>query len=326
MDGDVPPSTSPLRLLAVPIADRNTASSRLRLHDLVTHLPDRFQPTIVRPRDDADLRRHDPSGFDVVYIQKEARPEVVDFVRRAADAGVPIVYDIDDDFGTWPRMEEETMCRLATTVTVDSQGRADELRALTQSDPVVLPCMIDLAGDPSRQYHRLPQGGVNTVASFGNLVSLRNTLPFMTAVPKHIDTYVIGPADAGEELPGSRLVPFGVDTFVADLLAADVFVLAHGEHEAPLKDNNRLIMAMSLGVPSIVSPTRSYLDVLKPLGLEWLACGPDEVVDRLARLADPSVRADVGRIGRDHAWAHYRPQQCARNLIGVLDAVAVEVR
>ena len=53
-------------LLAVPIAGRETASSRLRLYDLVASLPGRFTPTIVRPRDDADLYRHDPGQFEVV--------------------------------------------------------------------------------------------------------------------------------------------------------------------------------------------------------------------------------------------------------------------
>ncbi|MER6971165.1 hypothetical protein ABT304_08940 [Nocardioides sp. NPDC000445] len=310
---------TPVRLLAIPIAGRETASSRLRLHDIIPELPARFEPTILTPREDADLEAHDPSGFDVIYIQKDARAEVLEFAKRAAAAGVPVIYDIDDDFGTWPSMDEATMCQLATSVTVDSPGRAEALRGLTRTEPVVLPCMIDLAGDPARQSPHRRRGDVTTVASFGNLVSLRNTLDYMSAAAAHHDTYLIGPADAGQELPGHRVVPFNVATFVADLLAADVFILAHGDNEAPLKDNNRLIMAMSLGIPCLVSPSPAYLDVLAELGLEWLTCGPEEVGARLAVLADPSLRAKIGRLCSTYAWAHYRPQRCADILAGVLD-------
>jgi glycosyltransferase involved in cell wall biosynthesis len=119
-------------------------------------------------------------------------------------------------------------------------------------------------------------------------------------------------------------VPFSLGAFIGDLLPADVFVLAHGEQEAPLKDNNRLIMAMSLGVPSIVSPSPAYLEVLTGLGLDWLACRPGEVGERLAQLADPSVRGEVGRIGFEHAWANYRPKRCASLFASVLDAVRVQ--
>ncbi|EGD44042.1 PE-PGRS family protein [Nocardioidaceae bacterium Broad-1] len=311
-----------VRLLAVPIAGRDTASARLRLHDLLPQLPSRYEPTILAPRDDEDLRAHDPRDFGVVYIQKEARPEVLDLARRAVVAGVPVVYDIDDDFGTWPDMDEEAMCRLATAVTVDSAGRAAALKALTGTAPVVLPCMIDLACDPARQRRHKPVGEVTTVASFGNLVSLRNTLSYMAAVPGDMNTFVIGPTDAGDEVPGLRLVPFTVEAFVTDLLSADVFILAHGQKEAPLKDNNRLIMAMSLGVPCLVSPSAAYVDVLAELDLEWLACQPDEVPDRLNRLADPKTRAEIGRICSAYAWTHYRPLLCAQRLTDVLDRVS----
>lgn len=310
-----------VRVLAVPIARRDTASARLRLHDLLPHLPARFEPTVLAPRDDDDVHAHDPGDFDVVYVQKDARAEVLDLARRAVAAGVPVVYDIDDDFGTWPDMDEEAMCRLATLVTVDSPGRATAIQELTTAVPIVLPCMIDQACEPARQLRREPAGTVTTVASFGNLVSLRNTLNYMSAVPDHLDTYVVGPGDAGDELPGVRLVPFAVDTFVSELLPADVFILAHGEREAPLKDNNRLIMAMSLGVPCLVSPSPAYLDVLTELDLEWLVCRPDEITDRLERLADPRTRAEIGRVSSAYAWTHYRPQRCAQILTHVLDSV-----
>jgi len=317
--------SEPVRLLAIPISGRQTASSRLRLYSLLDGLPDRFATTALRPRDDADLHRHDPAQFDLVYVQKEAGASVVEFCRRAVGGGVPVIYDIDDDFGCWPGMAEAAMCDLATTVTVDSAARAMEVRDGTRGNPVVLPCMIDAAADPGRAVRPFRQR-ISTVASFGNALSLRHTLPYLAAVPPEFDTYVVGPADAGDELPGTRLVAFRRDTFVADLTAADVFVLAHGEREAPLKDNNRLVMAMSLGLPSLVSPSPAYLEVLDDIGLRWLACRPDEIRPRLAALAAPAVRDEIGRAGYAYAWANYSPQRCVARFTDVLDASLAPTR
>jgi glycosyltransferase involved in cell wall biosynthesis len=312
-------TVAPVRLLAAAIGDIGIASSRVRLYNLVELLPDRFEATVLGPVDNADLTAHDPGAFDVVYMQKAAGPQALEFCRRAVDAGTPVVYDIDDDFGCWPGMDESGMCAMASVVTVDSRQRAAAVAPAAAGPVVVLPGMIDAADDPARAAAGRHRERLATVASFGNLVSLRNTRPYLDAVPAEIETYVIGPPEGRAELAGVRLVPFRLDTFVADLAEADVFLLAHGPREAPLKDNNRLVMALSLGVPTLVSPTPAYLDVLSHLDLEWLACAPHEVGSRLARLADPAVRKAVGDAGREYAWAHYTPAACAARFVEVID-------
>lgn len=308
------------RILAVPIADRATASSRLRLHDLVHLLPRHFDTTVLRPRDPAHLHSQEPSRFDLLYVQKDATPTVVEFARRAADAGVPVVYDIDDDFGCWSGMDEAAMCELASLVTVDSQQRAAAVRPAAGGPVTVLPCMIDAATDPHRALlPNHPADQVRVVSSFGNLPSLRAARAYLRAVPPGLDTYVVGPAGCHAELGGMRVVAFRLDTFVRDLSASDVFLLAHGTHEAALKDNNRLIMGMSLGIPSLVSATPAYTDTLAELGLAWLACAPAEVPDRLGQLADPGVRTTIAAAGREYAWSGFSPSLCAARLAEALN-------
>lgn len=310
---------SAMRILAVPIAGRQVASSRIRLYSLVEALPERFDTTVAVPQLGAELRDCDPMQFDLVYVQKDARPPVIDLSRRAAEAGIPVVYDIDDDFGCWPGMAEASMCEVANVVTVDSESRAVLIREVTSSTVVTLPCMIDLAESPERVSARPIRQKIRTVASFGNLVSLRHTLPYIEALPSEITTYLIGPGDAGLELPGATLVPFELGTFVAHLTAADVFILAHGPREASLKDNNRLIMAMSLARPALASPSPAYLEVLGDLGLERLACQANEVAARLEELADPTTRAQIGAAGYEYAWSRYSPERCVERFTKVLD-------
>lgn len=307
-----------IRLLGLPIGGRSVASSRIRCYDLVKSLPSRLHAEVLAPERSATrLPTMDPCRYDVVYVQKDARPATVEFCYRVADAGVPIVYDIDDDFGCWPGMDEASMCKLATTVTVDSAGRSSQIRQIATGPVTVLPCMIDLADDVHRAARRQPSPSIIAVASFGNLVSLVHTLPYLAAV-RASRTFLVGPADRAAELPGVELVPFDLRTFVPALMEADVCVLAHGLPEAPLKDNNRLIMAFSLGLVSLVSPSPAYLEVLEALGVGWLACAPSEVPDRLARVADPRTRATIGAAGEAYAWAHYSPAESASRFERVL--------
>jgi hypothetical protein len=209
------------------------------------------------------------------------------------------------------------MCKLASVVTVDSAGRAIQVRRTATGTVTVLPCMIDLADDVHRAVRRRPAPSILTVASFGNLVSLVHTLPYLAAV-RADRTFVVGPGDGTAELPGVELVPFSLPTFVPTLLEADLCVLAHGAAEAPMKDDNRLIMAFSLGLVSLVSPSPAYLDVLEALGFPWLACTPSEIPERLAQAADPGTRATIGAAGEAYAWAHYSPAECASRFKHVL--------
>jgi hypothetical protein len=309
---------APPRLLAVPIAGRETASSRLRLHALLDAAGARLQPTVVTPGDDGALAAAAQRDHDAVYVQKDARPAVVELCRRARAAGVPVVYDLDDDIGCWPGMDEPAMCALATVVTVDSPGRAHHLGSLGVGPVRVVPCMIDLAGDPARRLHRATGAPLTTLATFGNLSSLRHTVPYLAAVPPHLGVFAVGPADAGPHLPGTRLLPFRLDSFLRDLLTADVFLLAHGWSEGTRKDNNRLVLAMSLGVPTLTSMSPPYLATLRELGLEALACTPAGLPGRLRMLDHARARRRIGRLFRDHAWDRYSPERCAARFLQVL--------
>lgn len=311
-------STS-LRVLAVPIADVTTASSRLRLHALLQAAGARVEADVVDASLLADV---DVTQVDVVYVQKVASPLVVAACRRAVDAGIPVVYDIEDDFGCWPGMDELAMCHLATTVTVDCRGRAEAVRPLTRRPVVVLPCMID-AAHVERSGPRPRHGAVATVASFGNAGSVVHAVPYLTALPPGIATYLVGPPRVDAPFGGHRLVPFDLDGFVEQLLPADAFVLAHGPVEAPRKDANRLVMAMSLGIPSLVTPTPAHVDLLDALELGDLVCPePADVPERLAPLHNPAHRTRIAVVAHDYVWDTYSPARCADAFLQVLGSAA----
>lgn len=310
--------TTPPRLLALPIADRETASSRLRLHDLLTAAGDRVVASVLRPGAAADA---DPLCHDVLYIQKDASPPALRLARMATAASVPIIYDIDDDFGCWPGMNEAEMCRLASVITVDSPARAEALRAASLGRVEIVPCMIDLAKDAARDravHHAGPASHVVTFGNHGSVVAAREWLQYVGASRTVI---AVGPPSAAADAGGPRLVPFKLNTFLDELVAADVLLVAHNPAPGALKDNNRLVLAMSLGKPTLCSPSPAYVDTVAGLGLDWLVCEPRDIEVRLRQLDDPYVRVQVGERLRRAAWSAYAPEHCADVFLKLIDDV-----
>jgi glycosyltransferase involved in cell wall biosynthesis len=316
-----------LRALAIPIAGYGVASARLRLYALLHELDHAIAADVLPPRDAYALERADPLAYEVIYVQKEASPAVVKFCERAARAGTPIVYDIDDDFGCWRGMDEATLCRMASTVTVDSPARAAALRSETSAPVQVVPCMIDLASDPRRGEDRHVVPELSTVGTFGNLESVTATVPYLDRVPPPVRKIAIGPAGMASVFGDAELVLFDTTTFVRELLRAEIFLLAHTDDESARKDNNRLVMAMSLGIPAITSPTPSYVDTLVAAGFPWMVCSsPDDVPALLERLRPASLRVEIGATLRGWAWRNYAPSVVAGMFLEVLRATVERSR
>ncbi len=309
--------------MAIPVGDRSVASARLRLYSLLEALPPGYSCEIVS----AEHAERAVAECDVLYVQKAAWPAVVGACRRARALGKRVVYDIDDDFGVWPGMDEAAVCALATAVTVDSVRRAAWLRGLVGTPVHVVPCMIDLARDPARRAPRVREQAASACA-FGNHGSIEHAAPWLGALAaRSVDTYAIGPASAAESVPGSRFVEFRLERFVADLLEADVAVLRHpADAFGDRKDNNRLIMAMSLGLPALCSATDAFAQTLNDAGLSQLACdGLDDVAGAFELLRPRERRAEIAARSYAYAWENYRPERVAASFARVLEGAAADV-
>lgn len=292
------------------------------MYSLLEALPKNFSYIIV-----SDLERAEEAirECDLLYVQKAAWKRVVELCQRARALGKKIVYDIDDDFGVWPEMEEETLCALASIVTVDSFWRASLVRLVTRAPVRVIPCMIDLASDPARRRPRIRKQ-LRTACTFGNHNSIVQASGWLSALPDcAISTFAIGPATAADVIPRSRFVHFQLESFVSDLTSADLAVLRHSDDElGNRKDNNRLIMAMSLGIPAITSMTRAYVESLEEVGLSELACGSEgDFLKIVGQLSDRERRLEISARFYDHAWKYYSPERIAELFTQALSAAFI---
>jgi hypothetical protein len=287
----------------------------------MSRLGDRLDVRVVPPssaaRDpDASGTRDLLADVDLVYIQKDATPPAMELAGEAACRSIPIVYDLDDDIGCWPGMDEAGMARRARVVVVDSPTRAATLSAVARR-VVAIPCAMDQPDDPARGRAR-HAGRVTTVGTFGNASSLVATVPWLARLPRGVTPVVVGPESVRDRFPGADYRVFDHDRFVADVMAMDVVALAHDPHEAPRKDENRLVMALSCGRPVIVAPSDSYVALLARVGTAGeVARYPEDVPVALAAYADPVVRDRVGSAGSAYVWRHYHPRVIDDALLAV---------
>lgn len=304
------------RVLAWPIGDQLVASSRLRLHAPLTELAAELDVQIVHPNGAERWQSESMlDGTDLLYVQKDARPPARELVENAVGRGVPVVYDLDDDIGCWPGMDERAVLRLASAVVVDSSCRAEDV-ATWAARVTTIPCMIDLADDPARSAARTPDV-VASVGTFGNRSSLEGARAHLDAVPSSMRVRVIGPPDARSAFPRVDFRDFELGSFVADLLASDVALLAHDHDDAPRKDENRLVMALSCRRAAFVSPTPSYTALLREIDAAGLAVESPDDLRRALTDTDPARLAGWADAGHSHVWEKYSPRAISTRLLAV---------
>ena len=290
-----------ISIRTLPIGDRDTASSRIRCFRLMEFLPDGFD---VRPL--VEVLEDGDTDFDVLYVQKAAYPYVVEMCRNALELGIKVLYDIDDPFGLYHGMSEEEMCAVATAVTVDTEERAAVVREVAAGPVHVVPDALDYLDEPRRNGRVPPRP--KSLVTFGNVESLSATSPFMGEVPAPYQKAYIG-RPAGQ-IDDCEYVEWNLDTFIDELARFDLALLVHADDDAgKAKSNNRLLVAMSAGVPTLVSDTAAYAETVREVGFGFLVCrGPEDVPRALRELEDPALRQEIVDTCRDYVWSRYDPR------------------
>ncbi|MGL5866199.1 MAG: hypothetical protein ACRCYX_10075 [Dermatophilaceae bacterium] len=313
------------RVLGWPVGGWEIASSRLRLFTPLKLLADALEVRIAEPGTREHVSPDDLlRDIDLVYMQKDAGPTAVDLARAAVERGLPLVYDVDDDIGCWPDMDEPEVLRLAQVVIVDSERRMRDLAPLTNRTRVI-PCMIDLADDPARRPPAAAVAAPRLIVCFGNRSSLEGTREFLPAVPASWQVRMIGPAQARASFTGLDYRDFSVSRFVPDLMTGQVALLAHRPEVAAGKDENRLVMALSCGRPAFVTPTPSYLALLREIGAEQLVVTDTHDLAAALNSYQPDAFAPVVARAHEYVWSVYGPAMIGRRVLSVLHE-ALELR
>jgi len=223
---------------------------------------------------------------NVLYIQKDATDRAIKAARKS---DIPVVYDLDDAVREKSGRRRKTMLELADIVTTDTEERAVELRKYAKVVHVVPDC-IDYIRKPLSPKKKLD---INDTVTFGTKISV-------LAAKGWVSHYI-----CDRELMPGKFMPWHFKTFPSILRRFDLCVLRHNKENSP-KGNLRLITAMAMGVPCVVSDTPSLAKTMKDVGLHGCICDNK----RMLELVCSGLEAMEGLSERliQYAWDKYSPE------------------
>jgi glycosyltransferase involved in cell wall biosynthesis len=273
------------------------------------------------------------SGYDAVYVYREAALLGPEMFEKQLARRVPLIYDFDDAIYL-PAVSEANeklaflkspqkvarICKVATHVMVGNKylaGWASEHNANIS----VIPSTIDLNAydyeqfGPSAREDKpgLPViGWSGSTTTIAHLNTVRGALQKLAAIEPFKFRF-IGPSDWSLEGVEVENVRWKSGTEARDLSALDIGLM-------PLPDEPwtqgkcamKALQYMALGIPSVASPVGVNRDIIRHGENGFLASTEDEWVQVLATLLrDKKQRRAVGEAGRATIEAEFSAQVVA---------------
>ncbi len=292
-----------LSIAFYPAATVNSASSRLRCFGLAREL--------------AKLGYRTSFGFslenppDIFFVQKIVNAEVVGLAQFVRGTGGIVIYDIDDygDLGLGSlKADAETFnrfIRLVSIVVVDTTYRQQILQREYGFSDVeamwVIQDPIDYIGSCLPEIHSRAGSKLHG-CWFGNAPNIVPALPYLLEVAKAdevADVRVLTNQDYVAQIntrfPQLATSAWVLETFPAILSSMDFCILIHDATIAGLqKSNNKMLVALALGVVPFVSRTPAYAQTAVEMGIvELVVESPREIIDRIK---PKSFRAIVEKV------------------------------
>lgn len=292
----------------IPSGNKNGASPRLRY----------FRRKMFMPEDIVWNDYSAPLNCDVLYVQKRAN--LIDLIKEARSTDVPVVYDSDDGDGVRRKGDDTPIFPLVDVITTDSWQRAEKFRKITDTRVVVVPDGIDyLEACPKPVKIR---GTIKKVCTFGSFRSVRATVDYVVSLKKSYQIAYI----TKKKINGLKKCNFKkwrFNTLVSEIQKCDVCILAHeNTDEKQCKGNARLLVAMAVGIPAIVSDTPSYVETMKACGMDRFVVGSNnEVPDKMQLLSDKGTRQEIQKVFMEYAWANHHPRISALELANIFREV-----
>jgi glycosyltransferase involved in cell wall biosynthesis len=295
--------------------EARSASCRIRFYRFLQYLSKEFQWEEYKSDNNFEKCKKDITNFDILYIQKLRDVKLIEFVEYAKNKNISSIYDIDDKY----TQIEENIIQTVSGVTTDTEERAKWLRK-TKVPVFVVPDTIDYV---TRNDTPLVIGErIKTIGTFGFGGGIFEK-EYLNNVPnnylKGCISNVINP-----EVIKCSLIKWNFKTFLQSFKKFDVCLLAHGLKQFDLmKSNNRLLVAMAIGMPAIVSNTPAYRETMLNTKCDFLiAQEPKDVPNIIKTIAPEQIRKEIGKKFRRYVWDKFSPEESSK----VLAKVFLEVK
>jgi len=261
--------------------------------------------------------------YDVVFIQKEMFPHVLDGPEWwLARTGTRYVVDLDDAIHLmyrnargWRRPLRDKIPRVLSNARLVLAGNRylEEYARRYNEHVLFFPTVVDT----DRFTPRVPDGtGAASQAMVVGWMGTPETVKYLDAIIPALDAAAqreaISLLVVGARAPATRGLPAQSKTWseageAADLRAMDAGVMPLADDEwSRGKCALKLIQYMSAGVASVSSPRGSAVEFIRNGENAFFATEVEEWADRVALLAQaPERRAEMGRRARATVEADY---------------------
>jgi hypothetical protein len=227
----------------IPLGDKNTASSRLRVHLVAPYLnahvgvPERYEKG------------------DVLIIQKVHAPQEL---HKARSQGATVIYDIDDPY--LHRRAFQGMVESADLVTVDTESRKMYAEQFTKKQVVVIPDALDWDGITRTEE---VNNGIACWTSYGN------NAEFLEGVGIKMKLKLITTSDYKNYFSGDcDFVPWSIENVDEEIRKSEVMIIPLPDNETTKpKGRHKLLKAWANGVKCYVSPIPDYVEAMNEAGV-----------------------------------------------------------
>lgn len=265
----------------------------------------------------------DARDADLVYLHLNAVPLGPPVVERLVhQAGVPLVYDIDDmvqlpyssaanPFMRWLRSRDKPL---------ELMGIADHVVVCTEHLAAVArrhnDAVTNISSTIDTERYRPVAPRDRTEGVVVGWSGSHSTSPYLHLLDdvlqelariRDVRLRIIG--DPGFRMPGVEVeaTRWRADTEVEDLSELDIGVYPLPDEEWVLgKSGLKLLQYMGMGLPAVAQRIGTNTEIVEDGVNGLLADTPDEWLEALVRLVDdPELRARLGREGRRTVEARY---------------------
>lgn len=310
-----------------PAGGIETASSRIRVYTLAKAL--------------ARCGVQSQMGFslkaNVLFFQKKLTAKSLLLARMAKASGRVTIYDVDD-FGDalwyWvSRNHFRKMLRIADMVTVCSEM---QMALLTSAFDIgkkgaVIPNAVDYCPTAPAKPSPCKRDKLQIVwfgnsPNFGLLEKYLNVLHKIpdSDITAIVDEWAI--PDLSRKYAFVKFLPWRLRDFVSVLQSCDLACLMHdGTMYDQAKGNNRMISAITWGIPAVVSRTPEYERTAKESGIEYaLFSSEADLPAVIERLRSPQSREQYLQTAQPAVWSRYAPDVIAQQYLDLVTRLISE--
>ena len=328
---------SRIDVLAWPIGDSLTASTRHRLLKLIPFLEARGIRVSMVPGGKTNtgtalraliLARR----ADCILIQKKLLPSYYLFaLRRVAKR---LIYDFDDALyapRSHPRPDQVRLARhqgrqlvrmlhAADLVIAGNQELATYAR-LHSPRVTIIPTGVDIQSTPTKRHSTHTPTIIGWIGSEGSMTYLDEMGPVLDRLVETGRGIALRIVSNMHFEPTRTVVPvenldWSLATETTDILNFDIGIM-------PLRDDEwsrgkcafKALQMMALGVPVVASPVGANGEVIQDGANGFLAAGTEAWVAKLSRLIDsPTLREELGQRGKATAMQRYSLKEAGEAL------------